>query len=239
VDYPWTVVPTTSSTYSFGPVASQWTVYKNTFINQERGFWMYMSYMYDVVLDSNTLQNSEGISIIAYTADSNGTASPVIATWVYGAQITNNYLSFDPSATYDSRATMIGVNHDQVRPNPVGVIILSVEIRGNKISYLGGGTRGDYNDDYTMYDGYLAKVTNQGSTLSTFPPSVIGTIFQDNQINNYYSGLVLGESVTQTTVAFLNVVSCTHIYRNVTINRNDETYATDSNRTTITSNYTI
>ena len=39
-----------------------WTVYKNHFLNQERGVWLYMSYMYTVVIDSNNLENSEGIS---------------------------------------------------------------------------------------------------------------------------------------------------------------------------------
>eukprot|EP00026_Physarum_polycephalum_P003330 Phypoly_transcript_03340.p1 GENE.Phypoly_transcript_03340~~Phypoly_transcript_03340.p1 ORF type:complete len:765 (+),score=91.18 Phypoly_transcript_03340:124-2418(+) len=238
IDRAWDIVPTSASSYSFGPVAANWTVYQNTFTNQERGMWMYMSYMYDVAIDSNHLVNSEGISIIAYTADSNGAGSPVIATWLYGVQITNNYLSWNPTET-DARATYIGINHDQARQDPVGVIVLSTEIRGNTIVYLGGGTRADYSDDYSMYDGYQAKVTNQGSSLSTFPPSVIGTIFQDNTIDSFYSGLVLGESVSQTTVAFLHTVSCTYEYRNVTINRNDEPYTTDENRATISDSYNI
>ena len=54
--------------------------------------------------------------------------------------------------------------------------------------FRGGGTRAEYSDEYGTYDGYQAKVTNQGSTRTQFPLSVLGTIFQNNSISSFYSG---------------------------------------------------
>jgi hypothetical protein len=194
-DHPWDVVPDKSSHYVIMRwSAEDWLVKDNVLKDNNRGIWFYCGNT-DLAIVGNKLLSSEGIYL---RADQRLLAGRYNLNW--GSVIDNNQVINNSGLrpAYICNVLAIGTKPDTL----FGVGSLGVEIRRNLVRAhqpnVGTFVRGE---------GYFNEVLSKNS-IPEKPIGIIGTIFENNKVENADIGYRLYNNIDQTIIkdpTFTNV----------------------------------
>jgi hypothetical protein len=194
IDRPWDVTPDSTSRYALDHhwSAQNWLVQSNTLKNNQGGILLYTAASIDVALVNNTLTESGSIFLRANQVSQTNYGFAPALNRIWNVQVTGNSVTgTNPATNY--RAAYIGtffVPYDNQAAFGVGV--LGLEVRRNTINGSGRTTK----DSYAMYDGLNVSYPNSGQV--SLSPVLVGSILQDNTVNNAYRAHVISTGDYQT-----------------------------------------
>ena len=200
VDKPWAVTPASGSRYStFDWSASNWIVASNTLSDNEKGIEFFQASIRDILVTNNAMTNNGEILV---SPEENGNGAGLF-NLVLNTQILNNTLIDN---NHLRPAAISAVSREDGQVSNVGTAIIGMEIRGNSIT---ASTPNTYLEDASLDD---QKALSEGfnvywqwQTNSDFQddgtPSILGTVIQNNTLNNSLAALETNSAVSQTVLA--------------------------------------
>jgi len=213
VNKPWLVQPQAGSTYAtFDWSAANWIIADNALSDNEKGIEFFNSSIRDILITGNRLTNN-GEILISPTEQPNGSG---LFNLVLNTQVTNNTL-VDTNKLRP--AAISAVSREDGQNTNFGTAIIGFEARGNSITGATPNTvlaAGWLDDSKALTEGfnlYWQWQTLWSNFIDNGTPSIVGSIFQDNTLNDSAAAIHMNSGVSQTVFADddLNHVTSTQV----------------------------
>ena len=201
VNQPFAVVPGVGSTYAtFDWSSANWIVANNTLSDNEKGIEFFSASIRDILITNNSLTNN-GEILVSPTEQPDGAG---LFNLVLNTQILNNTLVDNNGLR---PAAISGVSREDNENNNFGTGIIGLEIRGNSVTGANPNTL--YTDisldDYKARTEGLNLYWQWQTTWSPFidsgTPSILGSVIQNNTLNNSSSAIYINSLASQTVLS--------------------------------------
>ena len=198
---PWTVQPTSGSRYAtFDWSAANWIIAGNTMSDNEKGIEFCDASIRDILITNNQLINNSEI-LITPTEQPYGAG---LFNVVLNTQITNNTIS---DTNHLRPAAISIVPREDGQNTNFGTAVIGTQLSGNTISGYNPPTvttPTSFDDSKAITEGFNVFWQWQ-TTWSNFAddgtPSVLGTVIQNNTLNNSQEAVYLNSGAYQTLLA--------------------------------------
>jgi len=202
IDTPWSVVPEVGAHYAtFDWSARDWTIANNSMTGNFKGIELFNASAYNVLIQSNTLIDSDGVMISPSENPASSSAGALFNV-IYHLRVIGNTLK---DVSHLHPAFIMLAPREDSQAQPFGTQIIGASILSNSVTGSIPNTRVTNSgwDDYKVSsEGFLNLYYWQspGAYVSVDVPPLLGSIFQGNSATNSNAAFVLNTGAMATVM---------------------------------------